>query len=47
MQPPIHAENRVQQPINNEDVNVPPYVDPLPDNVDHWVRLVVKGYAQK
>ena len=42
MQPPIHAENRagndVQQPINNEDVNVPPDVDPLPDNVDHWVR---------
>ena len=42
MQPPIHAENRagndVQQHINNEVVNVPPDVDPLPDNVDHWVR---------
>ena len=42
MQPPIHAENRagnnVQQPINNEDVDVPPDVDPLPDNVDYWVR---------
>ena len=41
-QPPIHAENRarndVQQPINNEDVNVPPNVYPLPDNADHWVR---------
>ena len=42
MQPPIHAENRagndVQQLINNEDVNVPPDVNPLLDNVDHWVR---------
>ncbi|KAH7423219.1 hypothetical protein KP509_12G044600 [Ceratopteris richardii] len=42
MQPPIHAENRagndVQQPINNGHVDIPPDVDPLPDNVDHWVR---------
>ena len=42
MQPPIHAENRVEndveQPINNKDVNVPPDVYPLPDNADHWVR---------
>ena len=40
-QPPMHAENRAGndvQPINNEDSNAPPHVDPLSDNVDHWVR---------
>ena len=50
MQPPIHAENRagndVQQPINNEDVSVPPDVDPLPDNVDHWVRRSTRRRRQ-
>ncbi|KAH7300681.1 hypothetical protein KP509_24G074300 [Ceratopteris richardii] len=42
MQPPIHAENGagndVQQPINNEEVDAPLDVNPLPENVDHWVR---------
>ena len=31
------AENDVQQPINDDFV-IPLDVDPLPDNVDHWVR---------
>ncbi|MCO5610248.1 hypothetical protein L7F22_064484 [Adiantum nelumboides] len=31
------AENDVQQPIV-DDFIIPPDVDPLPDNVDHWVR---------
>ncbi|MCO5594134.1 hypothetical protein L7F22_048155 [Adiantum nelumboides] len=31
------AENDVQQPIV-DDFIMPPDVDPLPDNVDHWVR---------
>ena len=29
--------NCVQQPINNEDVNVSVGVDSLSYNVDHWV----------
>ncbi|MCO5576700.1 hypothetical protein L7F22_030515 [Adiantum nelumboides] len=31
------AENDVQQPIV-DDFTMPPDVEPLPDNVDHWVR---------
>ncbi|MCO5587876.1 hypothetical protein L7F22_041828 [Adiantum nelumboides] len=31
------AENDVHQPIV-DDFIMPPDVDPLPDNVDHWVR---------
>ncbi|KAH7447145.1 hypothetical protein KP509_01G093500 [Ceratopteris richardii] len=41
MQPNNNAENGAgnngQQP-NNNDLIIPPDVDPLPDNVDHWVR---------
>ena len=41
LQPPIHAENRVvndgQQPVN-DDLVIPHNVEPMPANVDHWVR---------
>ncbi|MCO5614561.1 hypothetical protein L7F22_068844 [Adiantum nelumboides] len=37
LQPQNNAENDVQQPIV-DDFIMPPDVDPLPDNVDHWVR---------
>ena len=50
MQPAIHAENRagnyVEQPIRNDDVNVPPDVDPLPNNVDRWVRTSTRPRRQ-
>ena len=32
-------EKYVQKPINDEDDNLPLDVDPLHDNVDHWVRI--------
>ena len=42
MHPPIRVEiragNDVQQSINDDDVVIPPDVDPLLENVDHWVR---------
>ena len=31
------AENNGQQP-NNDDLDIPPDANPLPNNVDHWVR---------
>ena len=41
VQPREHAENRAvndgQQPIN-EDLVIPPDVEPMPVDVDHWVR---------
>ena len=41
LQPREHAKNRAivdrHQPIN-DDVVIPPDVDPMPKRVDHWVR---------
>ncbi|KAH7315351.1 hypothetical protein KP509_21G045900 [Ceratopteris richardii] len=37
MQPRNNAENDEQHHVNNDFI-IPPDVDPLPENVDHWVR---------